>query len=98
ITAKNTTKALKSTLGNSSWEALAIAPKSAPKFKVLAAKSRIVQRYKTQRGKNIRIFPASPRPVTKPILAHISWIKDIKGKVNGASQSSWKPNWAPVWE
>jgi hypothetical protein len=41
---------------------------------------------------------ASPLPVIRPILAHISWTTTIIGDRNNAIHRSPNPNCAPAWE
>src|ERR1039458_5318429 len=86
-----TTKKLKFTEGDKSWTDLAMAPMSAPILNVLAAKSSIVLIYSTFLPKWVLILLANPLPVTKPILAHISWTMAINGKVKAANQRRPRP-------
>src|SRR5919197_2507602 len=75
-----------------------MAPISAPMFIVFAIRRRIVS------GKTIFleyfcfIIAASPLPVTRPILAHISWTTVIIGYKANTNQAIPKPNCAPACE
>ena len=75
-----------------------MAPISAPMFIVFAIRRRIVS------GKIIffeyfcLITADNPLPVTRPTLAHISWIAVIIGYRNNTNQAIPNPNCAPACE
>ena len=54
--------------------------------------------FKEVDGKTDLIFAASPRPVTRPMRAHMDWTAAMRGKASGIVQSMLRPNWAPAWE
>src|SRR5512141_2184393 len=78
--------------------ASAIPPRSAPTLMVLAMNSAPAAGASTHRGYFCRSAPASPGPVTNPILAHIICAAAISGQSTGAVQSNVVPNCAPVLE
>ncbi len=48
-------------------------------FKTLAMSSDETAIRSTEGGKEALMFAASPRPVTRPMRAHMDWMADING-------------------
>jgi hypothetical protein len=71
---------------------------SAAMFSVFATSSMPTTPSNTGRGNRALMFAASPRPVTCPMRALISWMAAIKGSVMTTVHSMAKPNWAPACE
>ena len=82
----------------SRWAASPIPPRSAPTLMVLAMNSAPAAAASSHRGYFCRSAPASPWPVTTPILAHIICTAAIKGQSTGAVQRKVVPKWAPAME
>ncbi len=75
-----------------------MAATSAPMFSVLAISSSPTTALITTGGKALLMFAASPRPVTRPMRAHMACIAAISGRASGIVQSMSSPNCAPAWE
>jgi len=67
-------------------------------FSVLAISNSATTALSTVGGNALLIFAARPRPVTRPMLAHMAWIDAISGYASGIIQSMLSPYCAPACE
>ena len=76
----------------------AMPERSAPMLIVFAMKRAKVATAISGLGNLRRNVPASPRPVTIPMRAHMNWTHAMSGQVTSAVQSSAVPCCAPATE